>query len=116
LKSLRGSRVLSGHQSLKGSKILCDLPSLYQLNQESSVLETIPAVPEIQEHTEPQINSIDSAGIEMAKVVSQSKARKSKRSIEESDAVTKIFKTWNAFSEFQKKYSHPIEDIESSKV
>lgn len=133
--SLRGSRILSDHHSQRGSRILFD-QSLRPGKQESMIFRNIPTLLELHEQkelqelkelheqkeqteqTEPQIlinNKVVPA--ESPSKLKQSLVKKIQKPAEEaSEAVSKIFKTHDAFLEFQSKYSRPIVESEMIKV
>lgn len=97
-------------QSRRGSKVLFDQ------SWQPGVIQTLSELQE-QKETNAVLNSnvADEVAVPLKSKKNQIK-KNQKSGDEESDAVTKVFKTMDAYFEFQQKYKEPISDFESTKV
>ena len=124
----KSDRAISFSRSLKGSAIFIDQRSVRNLQQESAVPRSASTLLELKEPKELQISISNPITVDPTAHISiKSRPSKKKKSeivirskrpnrFEESEAITKVFKNYNAFLEFQERYSRPIVEFDAAKV
>jgi hypothetical protein len=112
--SVTGSSILhSSHSSLIGSRNhLSEQSSRKPINMRTIpiLMRTIPILSELREQKEQKELQTIMSTVETKASSQKAAFKKVQKPVDESDPVSKIFKTYDAFADFQTKYSKPIEE------